>query len=416
MLRERTTPPDLRRVLVCPHNFEIGGSQINALELAASVAQDPRFEVAVYAPGGVLAERARAAGLELHLTTLHESAPWIPRIAEIRRLTRELDIDLIHAYEWNVSIDAAYAGWLMDRPIVSTVLSMEYPDYLPRDIPLILGTRELHRAAMAEGRDSHLIEPPVDTDVFAPGSIGPEAIAAARRECHAAPEQSLNVVVGRLAQQLKLDGLLALVDAMSIVSDSHDAVLAIVGDGPARPHVEAAAARVNQRAGREVIRLLGARSEPAPYYAAADLVVGMGSSALRAMAMGRPLLVQGERAFWRAATDASFATFAEQGWYGVGTGDNSAALCADELLMMLSTTPATRVEWGRRGRELVVDRYSLTAATRDLIAVYDHALRDRPSGAERLAASLQAAPPILAGRGRIAAYHLRDRLAGVRRP
>ncbi len=47
------------RVLVAPHNFEIGGSQINALELACAVAAKPGFEVILYAPDGELTERAR---------------------------------------------------------------------------------------------------------------------------------------------------------------------------------------------------------------------------------------------------------------------------------------------------------------------------------------------------------------------
>ena len=38
------------RVLVAPHNFEIGGSQINALELAVAVAKLPGYEVILYAP------------------------------------------------------------------------------------------------------------------------------------------------------------------------------------------------------------------------------------------------------------------------------------------------------------------------------------------------------------------------------
>ena len=63
------------RVLVAPHNFEIGGSQINAIELAAAVAEQPGFDVALYVPDGELASMARDTGLDLHLTELCESAP-----------------------------------------------------------------------------------------------------------------------------------------------------------------------------------------------------------------------------------------------------------------------------------------------------------------------------------------------------
>ena len=45
------------RVLVAPHNFELGGSQLNALELVEKMSTDPRFEFVLYAPDGILVER-----------------------------------------------------------------------------------------------------------------------------------------------------------------------------------------------------------------------------------------------------------------------------------------------------------------------------------------------------------------------
>ena len=92
----------------------------------------------------------------------------------------------------------------------------------------------------------------------------------------------------RLAQTLKLDGLLVLAEAGGRLAASHPVHLAIIGDGPARDRVAAAAAATNRAAGRAVVRLLGARDDPRPYYLAADIVVGMGSSALRALANLRP--------------------------------------------------------------------------------------------------------------------------------
>ena len=46
--------------------------------------------------------------------------------------------------------------------------------------PLVLGTPELQRQAHAEGRDAYLIEPPVDTDRFAPGVVAPDDVTRAR--------------------------------------------------------------------------------------------------------------------------------------------------------------------------------------------------------------------------------------------
>ena len=52
-----------------------------------------------------------------------------------------------------------------------------------------------------------------------------------------------------------------------------------------------------QTAGRQVVLLTGEIADPRPAYAAADVVVGQGGSALRGMAFGKPLVVVGEGRF-----------------------------------------------------------------------------------------------------------------------
>jgi glycosyltransferase involved in cell wall biosynthesis len=367
-------------VLVAPHNFEIGGSQINALELASELSRRPEYEVEIYAPTGELKERALAMGVEVHLSELRERAPSLRRIRELASLLRRRRFDLLHVYEWAPTIDATYAQALgRGVPTVSTILSMDYPYFLPKQFPTILGTRELTAQALAEGRDAHLLEPPVDTKEFVAGSVSEHEIQAVRQECGAGPDDILIVVIGRLAALLKLDGLLALTAAVASLADAYPIKLAIVGDGPARDAVESAAERANGAAGREVVRLLGARSAPRPYYAAADIVVGMGSSALRALSMSRPLLVQGESAFWAVADHANTPQFLEQGWYGIGDGIESVERCATELRRLAVMSPDERELLGEAGRKTVEAYYSLESAGSVLGGYYLQALaRPRP--------------------------------------
>lgn len=378
------------RVLVAPHNFELGGSQINALELAETLAGDPRFEVEIFAPHGVLAERVRRSGIPLHLDALREWAPSPTRIRRIWQLVRDRDIDLVHAYEWMPTVDAAYAAaWARGVPVISTVLSMDYPYFLPPTVPLLLGTRALVERAQAEGRDAALLEPPVDTTLFRPDALGPTAIAAVRAECAAEPGDELIVVIGRLAHMLKLEGLLALIEAVGTLSATWPVRLAVVGDGPERPQVQAAADRANAASGRKVIHLLGSRVDPLPYYLAADIAVGMGGSALRALAVGTPLLVQGEHGFWAAADDESLPGFRAHGWFGVGDGSDSVERCRHELIRLLELTPHERAERGREGRELVEREYSLHAAAAVLAAHYLQRVQEgAPSRRERLTRTL----------------------------
>ncbi|MBI1620640.1 glycosyltransferase [Aquamicrobium zhengzhouense] len=363
------------RVLVAPHNFEIGGSQINALELAVAVAKLPGYEVILYAPDGELTERARQTGLELHLSTLREHAPSLPRIQELSKLVDHAAIDLVHTYEWAPTVDAVIAlAWTRRLPLLSTILSMDYPCFLPPEVPTLFGTKEMWTQALCEGRKAYLLEPPVDTERFRPDAVDASTVSAVRKECDAAADEKLIVVVSRLNAVLKLDGLLALVKAAGEVARSFRIKLAIIGDGPARELVHQEAENVNKCAGRTVIHLLGARHDPLPYYAAADLVVGMGSSALRAMAVGKPLLVQGEKGFWKVADEDSAELFLSQGWYGIGDGGASVKNCVAQLKKLLEARKENLDLLGRFGRKLVVDEYSLTSAAEYLAWIYRQVL------------------------------------------
>jgi glycosyltransferase involved in cell wall biosynthesis len=376
------------RVIVAPHHSEIGGSQLSALELAGALSRQPGMDVALYLPDGAIVDRARALDLELHLTTLRESAPSPGRIGELGRLASRTGADLVHAYEWAPTIDAAYgAAWRHGVPVLSTILSMDYPYFLPPAIPVVMGTRMLHAQAVSEGRRAYLLEPPVDTDVFDEEAVDPGLVALAREECGAGESDLLIVVVGRLAARLKLDGLLTLAQAVGVLASEAPVHLAIVGDGPARAEIEAAAAAANAVAGREVVRVLGSRPDPAAYYLAADIAVGMGSSALRAMSLGRALVVQGEAGFWAVVDERSAPVFAEQGWFGVGDGRDPVGRCLAELRRLLRTSPRERAQLGKFGRSIVEREYSLERAAQTLAGIYREVSAARPTAAQRVGAA-----------------------------
>ena len=223
---------------------------------------------------------------------------------------------------------------------------MSVASFMPRTLPLIVGSEEIAERAAAAGHASvTLIEPPVDVQANAPGyDPGPFRTELG---LGAGP---LLVVVCRLAHELKLEGLLAACDAVGNLAAADVKVqLAVVGDGPARREVEAAAAAANAHAGRRVVILTGELYDPRPAYASADVVLGMGGSALRGMAFGKPLVVQGERGFWELATAESAPMFLRQGWYGLGskpTGAQRARSASSKYCVNCSTTPPLNGAWG----------------------------------------------------------------------
>lgn len=362
------------RILVYPHELSIGGSQINAIDLAAEVAA-LGHEALVYAQPGPLAEYVTSRGLRYVPAHDLRYRPAPTRIVQLARLARRERIDVMHAYEWPPALDAYYgAHAVFGVPVVATVLSMGFTPLIPSSVPLLIGTRKQADELRQDwpGR-VEVMEPPIDTAADNPSNDG----TGFRRAHGISDDEFLVTSVSRLSVELKLDALVDAVDGVAQIAGRYPIRLLLVGDGPAEPELRLRAAAVNQQAGRVVVELPGAVLDPRPAYAAADVVLGMGSSALRAMAHGKPVIVQGERGFARLLDEASIDTFGWTGFFGTGDGRAGGSKVA-RALESLVDDPARRTELGALGRRLVIDRYSLRAAALSLVDFYTAAIAERP--------------------------------------
>jgi phosphatidyl-myo-inositol alpha-mannosyltransferase len=376
------------KVLVYPHTMEIGGSQLNAVETAAAV-RDRGHEVLVISRPGPLVDTVRQLDLAHIPLDPRSTRRPSPRAAlQLASLAKRFGIDVVHGYEWPPALEA-FGGprLLLGLPVVATVNSGRVAPFLPRTLPLVVGTEDIRREALAAGyAQVTVLEPTVDTEANSPSASD----AVFRHRYGLAEGVPLVTVVSRLARQYKLEGLLAACDAVGELVQSGVAIqLAIVGDGPERGAVRQAAARANAHAGHRVAVLTGELQDPRPAYAAADVMLGMGGSALRAMAFAKPLVVQGERGFWELLTPDSASAFFAHGWYGLGASTEGRAEGAERLQQILRYLLADPASWpglGALGRRIVTERFSLDRAAALLEAVYAAAIQPQPVPAVRLAA------------------------------
>jgi glycosyltransferase involved in cell wall biosynthesis len=375
------------RVLIYPHDLGMGGSQMNAIELAARV-RDLGAETVIFGRPGVLCERIEELGLEFIQSPDPGRRPSVRIAQELRSIAKARRIDVLHGYEWPPSLECSAATALLPDPhAVSTVMSMSVPPFIPTTIPLIVGTKQICAHERAHGRTrTHTLEPPVDLSHNVPSAES--EVAAFKRRWEVAASRPLVVCVSRLANELKAEGLVSAIAAVSGPLSDLSLQLMIVGDGPAREKIQNAAMAANVVAPGSVI-MTGELADPRPAYTAADVVLGMGGSALRALAFAKPLIVQGEQGYFQLLDERSWPTFAWQGWYGVGLdksqGSTSLADCLRPLLGDLGRQRAL----GMFGRRLVVDHFSLHAAAKRQLAIYEFAFSEQISTSERAASAVK---------------------------
>jgi glycosyltransferase involved in cell wall biosynthesis len=377
------------RVLVALHHLELGGSQLNAVDLATAI-RDRGHDVTVFATHtgtvGPVADVVRDRGLPLMVAEhprerTRRAAPC--RSGVSRALTRaagETRADLIHAYEYSMMLDAFYGPCLTrGTPLVGTIYGMVVPTWLPRSAAVIAGTRELVTDAQALGQRATLIVPPVDTASDDPGVVDAMAF---RRSLGIADEDVAVVSVSRLEPDMKEEGVARAIAAMREL-DHPRLRLVVVGDGPSFERLSAGAGAVNAALGRDAVLMTGSLSDPRPAYAAADIALGMGGSALRAMAFAKPLIVLGIKGFSRPFDEQTAEHFNEVGFYGIGSGEPGPL--AAQIAALLDEERRRRL--GSLSREVVLESYSLAAAADTLEALYRDELARPARG--RVAAALR---------------------------
>lgn len=361
------------RILVYPHDLNMGGSQTNAIELAAAV-KNLGHDCIIFGRSGTLRDRIDDLGLEFIESPPPGHRPSVRVAKVLRDLAIERGIDVIHGYEWPPGLEAlAATSRLPGVAAVCTVMSMAVAPFLPRTLPLVVGTLQISASEQSAGRQRlHVIEPPVDLDHNQPP---PVAELTAFRRRWKLDERPLVVCVSRLATELKSEGILTAIDVAADLANVTPFQLLIVGDGAARPAIEAAAQRVNRLTGTNTIVVAGELADPRAAYAAADVTIGMGGSALRSLAFAKPLVVQGEKGYFATLNPETVDDFRWQGWYGVGQDARNGRTRLAAQLGPLLTDATARRELGTFGRK-VVEAYSLDRAAERQIGVYRDAVAD----------------------------------------
>ena len=356
------------KVLVFAHRLELGGTQTNAIELAATVRDTHGHDVVLFATPGPASELARGKGLRLIDAPAATTHPSPAVMRALRAAVRAEKPDLIHVWDWPQCFDAYFGEHLVHGvPLLCTMMGMVVPSFVPRQLPTTFGTQQLAEDARRSRTGTvDLLEPPVDVDFNAPGAVDP---APFKEKFGLTDDKTTIVTVSRLVEWLKLESLLRSIEAVDLLAATHAVRLVIVGEGTAAEQVAARAAEVNRKHGTDVVVLTGGLLDPRPAYEAADVMLGMGGSALRTLAFAKPIVVLGEKGFSLPFDESTVGYFRQHGYYGLGKGTETPADLAAQIAPMIEDS-LLRKELGEFGRGVVVEHYGLDPAARGLEELY----------------------------------------------
>ena len=278
------------------------GAEVQVWQLLRAAAREPDLRIsAVVLNPGRLADELKEAGVAVRV--LDESTLSFLQLARaLRQHVRETRPQVIHTHRRKEHMLGAMAARVVGAGLVATIHGrgeFRHPAWNLRQRllrimeRLVLTYAHDRLIAVADDLAAELPGGARHTVVI-PNSVDVEAVRAAASSSSSLKTdlQSTRLIfLGRLVPVKQVDRLITM---MAILEQDHPGTyrLDIVGDGPLRPELQAAAAELP--AG--IIRFHGFVANPLPRLAQADLLLfasaheGLPMTALEALALGVPIV------------------------------------------------------------------------------------------------------------------------------
>jgi glycosyltransferase involved in cell wall biosynthesis len=365
----RRTAGALPHVMQVTYSLARGGSEQLAVAIArAGVERGFRMSICGLHSGGELEETLRSAGVDGHV--IGRSPGMQPRIiGRLASLFRRERVNVVMTHHLGQLLYSAVGARLAGARLLHvehefyTLMSMKARRQLRtagRLAERVVGVSdEVVRFLVDEvglpATKVGLIRNGVDLSRFAPPA------GRAPRPSGVPAGRPVVGTVGRLAPEKDHGTLIAAFGR--IVASLPDAVLVIVGDGPARAEIESL---VDRGGLRDSVRLLGDRFDVAALLPAIDVFVlssvneGLPLALLEALACARPVVV----------TDVGgVGGVVGKGEGGVLVPQRDPEAIARAVVGLLRD-PAAAARMGAEGRRIVEERYDVTATIEAYLNLY----------------------------------------------
>jgi len=370
------------RILHTEASLGWGGQERRILVEALAMRQRGHRPAFVCDPRGELGRRAREQNFPVTPLTfggLHNLWAWV-------RLRRVLGLGGVDILNTHSSLDSwvGTLAWrsLRTRPLLIRTrhLSTHVKDNRPtrwlyQTPAAIITTGLLTKELLMErlgvpARRIFSIPTGVELAEFAPQEKSREMLAQLKIPADA-------FVFGCVAVLRSWKGHLYLLEALQeLIRGGARAFLILVGEGPYRPVIEE---KINQLGVQPWVRLAGFRDQVAPWFALMDVFVlasyaneGVPQSLLQALAMARPVV---------GTTVGGIPEVIVEEDTGLLVSPRDPQSLAGAMGRLLEA-PDLRRELGRRGRQLVMERFSMEQMAAEIEAVYE-VLRRRREGKGR---------------------------------
>jgi len=339
------------RVLFTNNSLVWGGAEKNTLQIMAGLRERGHEAVLACPPWDSMIEPARAQDFLIVPTSFRTKRNPLGVIYTWQEI-RQVRPDVVLTNGTRTVMSAGLSARLTETPFAVRAVAEISPPIPLRIAQLVIcisaSMAQFARKCGVPAERIQLIPNGVDTDSFCPD---PQLRGKTRRELGLSEDHFVLVLVGRIAGG---KGHKYAVEALSqVLGRLPNTVLLIVGEGGLEQEVQEQTASLGLES---QVKMLGFRTDPRPYYAAADVALvpshwneAAGIVNIEAQAMGVPII---------ASRDGGLPEYIAEGETGILVPPADAESLA-EAIISLSESPQRRQAMGAAGRRRVVNLYSL---------------------------------------------------------
>ena len=369
------------KILMATMSMGIGGAETHILELSKELKKRGN-EVWVVSNGGKYNEELEEAGIHTVWAPLHNKHPlnMLKSRKILENLIKDEKIDLVHSHTRISSFILGKLHKKLGFPYATTA------HWTFRVTPLLKFMSNWGEGTVAVSNDikDYLIANygvPEEQIVVTVNGIDTEKFSKSTDFSSVEEEFSLNKNSNRIVYISRLDESRALV-AKQLVAISEELnskienlEIVIVGGGDSFDEIKAKVDEINEKLGKNLIILTGARTDINKFANLGKIFIGVSRSALEAMASEKPVIVAGNEGYLGIFDESKLENGIETNFCCRGLDMSTEEMLKTDILKLMSLDDGNLALQGTYNRETVKKYYSVEKMTNDCEKVYENVLK-----------------------------------------
>lgn len=365
-----------KRILMTLTRFDIGGAETHVLELSLELKR-MGYYVVVASNGGVYEKNLEEAGIHHYRVPMNSKSPL--KVRESLKLLKNIidseNIEIVHAHG---RIPAFLCGLLKKKMDFTFVTTAHWVFDTSHGLKYITNWGE-KVIAVSEDIKTYLMDNykvnPTDIYVTINGidtvKFSKEADASDVIEEFSLEQNTTKIVYISRMDEDRAQVAFHLAEIVpELVKINPDIEVVIVGGGNVYDKLEQQVNKINARLKKRYIVLTGPRTDIYKFAALSDIFVGVSRSALEAMACEKPVIVAGNEGYLGIFDEDKLQNAIDTNFCCRGLTHSTPEVLLTDLEKLLTNEKSENERLGTFGRNIILEKYSLSKMAGDCIKMY----------------------------------------------